>query len=58
MPELDPEVTLLFELVPELVVGLLTLVRLPVLAPGLSVLVLSVAVVELLLAALLEVVAV
>lgn len=50
--------TLLFELVPELVVGLLTLVRLPVLAPGLSVLVLSVAVVELLLAALLEVVAV
>ena len=58
MPELDPEVTLLFELVPELVVGLLTLVRLPVLAPGLSVLVLSVAVVELLLAALLEVVVV
>ena len=58
MPELDPEVTLLFELVPELVVGLLTLVRLPELAPGLSVLVLSVAVVELLLAALLEVVAV
>ena len=58
MPELDPEVTLLFELVPELVVGLLTLVRLPVLAPGLSVLVLSVAVVELLLAALLPVVAV